>query len=221
MVYCGQQRKIRLHNQTASCYFNHINFVPRYARTQGGPQTLEFCLATCPMLKHGEPMLKNKGTLSATMPKLPPKAYILPNNEIPSKENFGFLAKTIHSPKCKTTLHPQKKQKLFTRHCKVTNFWVSGDKEIIKSNRLEMKHPSSWPSCGRGRMLGAYPNPFGVGAVPDWDIGSAKVSRSCWWWTPDNDGVGIDHSKKKNINGQPALIHVALESIPRPHWTDW
>ena len=123
--------------------------------------------------------LKNKGTLSATMPKLPPKVYILPNNEIPSKENFGFLAKTIHSPKCKTTLHPQKKQKLFTRHCKVTNLWVSGDKEIIKSNRLEMKHPSSWPSCGTGRMLGAYPNPLGVGAVPDWDIGSAKVSTSC------------------------------------------
>lgn len=30
-----------------------------------------------------------------------------PNNKIPSKEIFGFLAKTIHSPMCKITLHPQ------------------------------------------------------------------------------------------------------------------
>lgn len=110
MVYCGQQRKIRLHNQTASCYFNHINFVTRYARTQGGPQALEFCLATCPMLKHKEPMLKNKGTLSATMPKLPPKVYILPNNEIPGKENVGFLAKpsTPQSVKLHCTLKKNK-----------------------------------------------------------------------------------------------------------------
>lgn len=152
MVYCGQQRKIRLHNQTASCYFNHINFVTRYARTQGGPQTLEFCLATCPMLKHGEPMLKNKGTLSATMPKLPPKVYILPNNEIPSTENFGFFAKTIHSPKCKTTLHPQKNKNCLQDIAKWRIFGSavirkSSSRTALRWNTLHLGRPVEEDEC--------------------------------------------------------------------------
>ena len=104
----------------------------------------------------------------------------------------------------------------------MTNFEASVNKEITNSNRLEMKHPSSWPSCGTGRMSGVYSQSIIWSRSSTWNLLRCRkckgFSKLLMVKTCKNLMMVLELTLPKIlfINCQPARINVALESIPRP-----